>query len=89
MPDGQQIPATELDSSLARSRIVGISLSTTPERKTLASAFGAITLLDKSQLLDQLPPCSTVLSFRGGNIQHDDNPLPVRQISDGLVDRKW
>ena len=62
MPDGQQVPATELDSSLASSRVVGISLSITPETKTLASAFGAITLLDKTKLLDELPPWLMLLS---------------------------
>jgi len=56
MPDEQKVESSDLKSCLINRQLLAMSLWTDPETKALAESFGAITLLDKANLVTELLP---------------------------------
>jgi DNA-binding NarL/FixJ family response regulator len=54
--DGTKVPPLELKAVLADSKILAISFSNSDETRAIAHSFGAIELLDKAKLAEELIP---------------------------------
>ena len=56
MRDEKDVTPAQIKSSLVGSRLLAISIWNDDEAKALADSFGAVTLLDKPKLADELIP---------------------------------
>jgi DNA-binding NarL/FixJ family response regulator len=56
MADEQKIAPSDLKSSLVDCEVLAMSLWTDDETKARAESFGAVTLLDKANLANELSP---------------------------------
>jgi DNA-binding NarL/FixJ family response regulator len=56
MKDTRDISASQIKTSLAGSKVLAISFANDVESKVVAESYGAVAVLDKTKLVDELIP---------------------------------